>query len=71
MPARTTCPFCSRTRLTATGATDLLVHYRCDFCFKQWGAARVDRTLVVNSSGGREPRGAFAHGTIASVNPEG
>ena len=37
----TTCPFCSRSRLTATGITELLAHYRCDFCFKEWGEPRL------------------------------
>ena len=44
MPQNATCPFCDSTRLTITDQTKLLVHYRCGFCFKQWGEARLHRT---------------------------
>jgi transposase-like protein len=35
------CPFCRRTRAVRIEQTDLLNYYRCEYCFKQWGEARV------------------------------
>jgi hypothetical protein len=37
------CPFCSRARIERTHQTELLAYYRCDYCFKEWGQARIGR----------------------------
>ena len=41
MPEKPSCPFCHSPRLALTHETELLRHYRCAYCHKQWGAARV------------------------------
>ena len=41
MSENPSCPFCESHRLTLTDETTLLRHYRCGYCHKEWGEARV------------------------------